>query len=157
MANIPVYSAGGGDFNTNYPLKEGDTGWILACDRDISLYLQSEYEMAPPNTERLHSYSDAVFFPDIMDDYTINGADEGRAVFQHKSGATAVSIGIADIILRATLTQTSADLQALGKFGCNGAAPQPKFTIDVATGPAGNNTAVINQICAALIANGIGQ
>ena len=77
LINMPVFNAGGGGFIVNFPLMEGDLGWIKATDRDISLFLQS-LEDAAPNTERVHSFEDGVFYPDVMRNFTINSEDDDR-------------------------------------------------------------------------------
>lgn len=99
-ANIPVLAYGGGDFLINFPLKPGDTGWIEACDRDVSLWLQGRGSSnAPPNTHRVHSFSDGRFIPDMLGNYTI--ADEAGTTgltIQHKDGESAIVL-LADRIL----------------------------------------------------------
>ena len=62
LANIPVFRFGGGGF---YPHagKTGDFGWLKANDRDISLIFQRGGLEDEPNTARLHTFSDAMFFP----------------------------------------------------------------------------------------------
>ena len=91
LASIPVFCYGGGGFMLNFPLKAGDTGWIKANDRDISLFMQKQGE-AHPNTARLHSFSDGVFFPDILRKYIIDADDDGCAVFQADTGINKVSL-----------------------------------------------------------------
>ena len=70
FASLPVLQFGGGGYFINMKLTPGTLGWIVANDRDISLFLQS-YEQSPPNTFRKNSFSDGVFIPDIMTGYTI--------------------------------------------------------------------------------------
>lgn len=91
VASVPVFQIGGGGFILNFNLKPGDLGWIKANDRDISLFTQG-YENSPPNTQRKHSFEDAVFFPDVMKGYTINEEDEENVVLQTLDGSQRVSI-----------------------------------------------------------------
>ena len=100
IIDIPVVQIGGGGFVLLFPLKTGDFGWIKANDRDISLFLQS-WQESPPNTFRKHSFSDAVFIPDVMRGWTLTGEDADRAVLQSLDGNTRISIGADDIILTA--------------------------------------------------------
>ncbi|OWK42477.1 hypothetical protein [Fimbriiglobus ruber] len=51
----------------------GDTGWIKANDRDISLFKQTT-AASSPNTARLHDFADAMFFPDTL----LNGVTIAR-------------------------------------------------------------------------------
>jgi hypothetical protein len=62
VASVPVYQMSGGGFLDYFPIKPGDFGWIKANDRDISMFKQT-YQQSQPNTERMHSSSDAIFFP----------------------------------------------------------------------------------------------
>ncbi|RIQ09850.1 hypothetical protein D0837_18180, partial [Bordetella avium] len=60
IPNIPVFRFGGGGFFVRFPIKPGDFGWIKANDRDVSLMFQRGGQEDWPNTERLHSFSDAM-------------------------------------------------------------------------------------------------
>jgi phage baseplate assembly protein gpV len=91
IASLPVYQIGGGGFILNFNLKAGDLGWIQANDRDISLFLQ-EYKEAGINTLRKHSFSDAVFYPDVMTGYTIASEDAENAVLQNLDGTVRISL-----------------------------------------------------------------
>ena len=91
IASIPVLVIGGGGFMLNFPLKTDDLGWVLANDRDISLFLQS-YAETPPNTYRVKNFSDGLFIPDIMRNYTINTEDEANAVLSSVDGTVRVAI-----------------------------------------------------------------
>lgn len=100
VASVPVFQYGGGGFVMSFPLAPGDLGWIQANDRDISLFLQSLGEDAP-NTARSRSFSDGVFFPDRLRQFTLDAADTERAVIQSADGATRVSVGAEDVIIAA--------------------------------------------------------
>jgi hypothetical protein len=93
LANVPALSLGGGGFNINFPLKEGDLGWILACDRDYANFLQTLQESAP-NSTRIHDFGDSWFVPDVFRQYTINSqdADNAAMVIQSVDGTTRISI-----------------------------------------------------------------
>ncbi len=92
IASAPVLSLGGGGFHINFPLKQGDLGWILAADKDISTFLEN-LSPAPPNTLRKHRFEDSWFIPDVFRKYVINGDDADRLVIQSTDGLTRVSIG----------------------------------------------------------------
>lgn len=91
LAQIPVLILGGGNLFISFPLKTGDLGWILANDNDISLFLQT-YTETPPNTPRVSSFSDAMFIPDIMHDYTINDEDTDSMVISNLDGTVRIAI-----------------------------------------------------------------
>lgn len=108
IASIPVYQIGGGGFILNFNLKAGDLGWIKANDRDISLFLQS-YDISAPNTVRKFSFSDAVFYPDVMKDYTIAGEDAENAVLQNLDGSVKISLSQTGVKITATSIEFVSD------------------------------------------------
>jgi len=90
-AAVPVLALGGGGFCMNFPLVTGSRGWIKACDRDISLYLQAN-AAAAPNSKLLHSFSNGFFIPDVVNGFTINGADTNALVIQNSTGTVRMAM-----------------------------------------------------------------
>lgn len=97
IPNIPVYRFGGGGFFIRFPIKPGNVGWLKANDRDISLVMQSGGGEDWPNTKRLHSFSDAMFFPDTLRDWVISGMNTDSAVFQSLDGTQCIAVRPAEI------------------------------------------------------------
>ena len=135
IASIPVLVMGGGNLMINFPLKPGDLGWVMANDRDISLFLQSYIE-SPPNTSRVKNFSDGLFIPDVMKGYTIDPTDADNAVISTVDGTIRISIGPTGVKITSPvpvtidgpLTVTGAlDIQG-GMTASGGAGPNP-FTI----------------------------
>lgn len=92
IASVPVFQYGGAGFVLSFPVKTGDTGWIKANDRDISLFKQTD-QISPPNTWRLHDFADAMFFPDtLLNGVTIAGEDVNNAVFQNFAGTVKIAL-----------------------------------------------------------------
>ena len=91
IEGIPVFTAGGGDRFISFPVKVGDLGWIDASDRDISLFLQSYANEQPP-TNRMHSFSDARFIPDIMTNITVAEEDATAIVIQNRNGSVKIAL-----------------------------------------------------------------
>lgn len=125
VASLPVLLIGGGGFFLSFPLKSGDLGWVMASDRDISLFLQS-YSQSPPNTNRIKSFSDGVFIPDAMTGYTIDSDDDDKFVIQNLDGTVKISISDTDIDIVA-LTKVNIDCPLVtvnpsspGLFAVNG-------------------------------------
>lgn len=126
VASVPVFQIGGGGFIMNFNLKPGDLGWIKANDRDTSLFTQG-YTQSAPNTKRMHSFEDAVFFPDVMRGYTISAEDleNGNAVLQTLDGSQRIAIwqdrikitSDNEIILDAPLTTITGLLDSGGDAG----------------------------------------
>ena len=100
IASVPVLVLGGGGFMINFPLKPGDLGWLLATDRDISLFLQN-YQAAAPGVYILRTFSSSVFIPDIMTNYTIADDDSNNLVIQSSDGLSKISIGSDEITISA--------------------------------------------------------
>lgn len=92
VSGIPVYRFGGGGFFIRFPIKAGDLGWIKANDRDISLVLQRGGLEDWPNTKRLHSFSDAMFFPDAMKNWIVDEKNKDAAVFQSLDGSACIAV-----------------------------------------------------------------
>nr|DAP94936.1 MAG TPA: baseplate protein [Caudoviricetes sp.] len=92
LANIPVFRFGGGGFFIRTPIKPGDFGWIKANDRDISLIFQRGGLEDQPNTARLHSFSDAMFFPDTIKGWAIDGKNIDALVIQSMDGSVCLSL-----------------------------------------------------------------
>lgn len=65
---VPVFQPAGGGFVLSFPLQKGDTGWLIACDRDISLFKQQKTKINP-NTYRTHSFEDSFFIPDFVNGF----------------------------------------------------------------------------------------
>ena len=108
ISELPVFSFGGGGFHINFPLKPGDLGWMIAADRDISLFMKN-LEEARPTTLRRHKFNDGWFIPDVFRKYTIDGADTNAMVIQSTDGKTRISIsdGKVDITAPTSVTVTT--------------------------------------------------
>src|SRR5690606_25288370 len=115
IASIPVMLFGGGGYFLSFNINTGDLGWVLANDRDISLFLQ-KYQEAPPSTFRIHNFSDGVFVPDIMTGYNIAEEDATSAVLQNLSGTIKISLQSDRIKLTAPLVEVTGDLQVDGEI-----------------------------------------
>lgn len=107
MVNIPVLTLSGGGFWLGFPLQPGDVGWIIAADRDISVFKQQLSEYAP-NTYRKHKYDDSFFVPDRVNNYTIAEEDSGAVLISSVDGATKVSIKGGQVTVTAANTVINA-------------------------------------------------
>lgn len=108
-ANIPVYRFGGGGFFIRAPIKPGDVGWIKATDRDISLFFQRGCQEDQPNTERIKSFSDAMFFPDVMREWVIDGGNIDALVIQSLDGTVCLSLHNGKAVMDTPLFEVNAD------------------------------------------------
>jgi hypothetical protein len=105
IAAVPVVALGGGSFFMNFPLGPGDTGWIEASDRDISLFLQSA-QMSPPNDTRIHSFEHGRFLPDVLDSYAFT-LDANSLVISSLDGTTRLVMSEGKINLIASDVQVN--------------------------------------------------
>ena len=92
IASVPVFQLSMGGFILRFPCHSGDLGWIKANDRDISLFKQTG-QMSPPNTQRKHSFEDALFLPQAAWSLvTLASEDTGNAVFQNYAGTVKIAL-----------------------------------------------------------------
>nr|WP_314265587.1 Gp138 family membrane-puncturing spike protein [uncultured Moellerella sp.] len=108
VANIPVFRFGGGGFFIRAPIKAGDFGWLKANDRDISLIFQRGGLEDEPNTGRLHTFSDALFFPDTLKDWMISGENIDALVIQSMDGSVSLSLHADKAVLDTPLFEINA-------------------------------------------------
>lgn len=91
IASIRVMQPGNGLFSMSLPIKPGDKGWILAGDRDISLFQQDVDKADAPNTDRMHSFQDGLFMPDAMKMGDVPAGEGDRVVIGANNGAAILS------------------------------------------------------------------
>lgn len=91
IAKVPVFHIGAGGFVLTFPIKPDSPGWVMASDRDISLYIQSGNE-AEPNTARLKSFEDSIFVPDAARLFTLAAGEADSVVLQSLDGTAYISI-----------------------------------------------------------------
>lgn len=139
VASVRVYQFGNGRFNMSLPIKPGDLGWLHAGDRDISAFLQNHMD-GPPNTARMHSFQDGMFFPDAMKFGNVSGANGDRAVLGTADNGVSIAFDETGIYL--TMGGHEVSLTAAGLFmdGKNIGATHTHGGIT----PGGSNTAVPN-------------
>ena len=93
LIDIPVFKYSGGGITVSLPpLKKGDTGWLIAADRNISIFKQNLVESAP-NDFRKHCFEDSFFLPDAInysgtDDFTISNGTETLTITESEITAT---------------------------------------------------------------------
>lgn len=118
--NIPVYMPGCSTFEIIYPVSVGASGWLIACDRNISIFKQNKEESAP-NDYRKHCFEDGFFLID-----SINGIGSTDLVLKTVSEILTISD-----ITGITATNFKALNGATGTFK---SADSPQKTITVVNG-----------------------
>lgn len=110
ISSLPVFHVGGGGYILNFNLLPGDLGWIIANDRDISLFLQN-YKKSMPNTFRVKDFADSVFLPHPMSGYTISPDDATATVLQSLDGTVKIALDTGKLTIKApTVDIESANL-----------------------------------------------
>lgn len=109
LVNISVLTLSGGGFWFSFPVKEGDVGWIVAADRDISVFKQQLSEYAP-NTYRKHKYDDSFFIPDRINNFTIAEEDSAAVLISSVDGTTKVSIKDGQVTITAQKAEVKAQM-----------------------------------------------
>lgn len=137
LINIPVFCMAGGGIVLSFPIKQGDTGWLIASDRNISIFKQSLEESAP-NDFRKHTFQDAFFLPDKINDISVSNDDDGAVVIQTLDGGTKFSLKDGSITLTGDTT-INGDLTVTGEATISGIP----YTAHVhSNGHDGNDTGV---------------
>lgn len=120
LASVPVMQPGAGGFVLSWPVKAGDLGWIKANDRDISLFLQSGIS-SPPNSQRKHSFEDAVFILDsMMKQVVIDPADENSVTLQSVDGSVKISLSETGVTIKGGTITLEGDVATVGTLTNNG-------------------------------------
>lgn len=101
IASIRVMQPGNGAYSMSLPIKPGDKGWILAGDRDISLFQQDVDKVDAPNTDRMHSFQDGLFMPDAMKMGDAPAGEGDRVVIGANGGSAFISFDEAGVYITA--------------------------------------------------------
>ena len=88
---VPCLNPCGNGLGINFPLQPGDTGWVIAADRDTTNFIDKR-KVVDPNTALLHQHMFGVFIPDRIHDFAIDTDDDGALVLQNLDGTTRVSL-----------------------------------------------------------------
>lgn len=88
---LPVHILGSNGVIISAPLQPGDTGWIIAADRDTTLFLQS-LKTSNPNTYRTHQFSFGFFIPDKISGFTVQNGNENAFLIQTLDGTTRITL-----------------------------------------------------------------
>lgn len=99
VIKVTAWKLHGGGFQIHYPIKAGDTGWLIAADTDTSLFKQ-EKSVSDPNTYQKHKYQFGYYLPDKINGFNISNDDKDRLVLQNDAGTEKISIGQVDIKIK---------------------------------------------------------
>jgi hypothetical protein len=67
IPSVPVNfpSSNGGNCRIVLPIKAGDFGYIVVCDRSIEKWLSGDGQEVNPQDVRIHDFTDAIFVPGL--------------------------------------------------------------------------------------------
>lgn len=107
---VPILVSSGGGFMINFPIKEGDVGWVIAGDRDTTGYREDNSKPYDLLSLGSHSYSFGFFIPDVFSNvdktFKLTEEDTDKLVIQTLNGNTKIRLskdGVIDIICPTTL------------------------------------------------------
>lgn len=146
---MEVLNLCGGGVVLSFPLRAGDTGWIIACDRDTSLFKQN-MNVSIPNTYRRHKYGFGFFIPDRITKINVSEEDKENFVIQTTDGTTKISVGNSGIKLETTknvdVNASAVNVSALSiGLGGEGGSPVARVgdTVDLNTGKITSGSGIV--------------
>lgn len=120
IIKLTAWRFASGGFLIHYPINVGDTGWMIAADKDTSLFKQ-ENAIADPNTYIKHQCSQGFYIPDKIKGFQVSSDDQGRLVLQNQAGTERISIGASDTKIYSTsLSITATNMTVTGDSQFNG-------------------------------------
>lgn len=104
LLNVPVRRIQHGEFLVDFPIYPGETGWVIAADRETENALLSNMEDTTsestgnsgpqrPATYHIHKYRFGFFIPDRWGEIPISGTGDGyddKAVIMSSNGKTKI-------------------------------------------------------------------
>jgi len=106
IASLPVFRYGAGNALLSFPVQAGDIGWVFAGDRDISLSRQGDYGEEAPNTDRMHSFENGMFFPDSAISGGIEAEDLNKTVLGNRDGSVKITFDGSELKIKASVKVT---------------------------------------------------
>lgn len=91
LNDIPVQVFGGGEFCLSFPIKQGDIGFLIASDSDISVW-KKLLQLFAPATYQKHRYKDGIFFPLILNGFTFSADENNAVLLTSTDGNTKISL-----------------------------------------------------------------
>ena len=88
---VPCFNPCGGDIGINFPLKAGNTGWLIAADRDTTNFKASRRVSSPQSLD-LHRFAFGFFVPDQIHGFDIAAEDNDALVIQSLDGLTKIAV-----------------------------------------------------------------
>lgn len=119
LTDIPVANFGGGNFVLSFPVKIGDIGYIIASDGNISVF-KKILDFFAPATEQRHKYKDGIFYPLIINGFTVNENDNNAVLLSSLDGTTKISLSEGKAEITAAQTIINGNLIVNGDISSSG-------------------------------------
>lgn len=91
LVRVPCVNPYGNSIGINFPLKKGDTGWVIASDRDSENFEQM-LQVTRPKTGIIHKYDFGFFIPDKVHDFKIEESDADALVIETLDAKTRITL-----------------------------------------------------------------
>lgn len=117
--NIPVLMLSGGGFTFSFPVKENQTGWLIAADRDISVF-KSLLSVFTPASYRQHQYEDGFFIPDKVNGFQIAESEADAVILTSLDGATKITLQDGQAVITAASVVINGNLTVDGTITASG-------------------------------------
>lgn len=127
--DIPVLNISGGGFVVSFPIKADDTGWLIACDRNISLFKQNLTESAP-NDFRKHKFEDGFFIPDKINNTPLNNTNS--LLIQDSTGNISIELTATGVNIKG-ITAITGNTSVIGNLTVSTGASGSFSTADSKT------------------------
>lgn len=144
VIKVTAWKLHGGGFQIHYPIKSGDTGWLIAADTDTSLFKQ-EKSVSDPNTYQKHKYQFGYYLPDKMNGFNISNDDKDRLVLQNDAGTEKISIGESDTKITTNKLYIVGDVDITGDVNVTGKV-DVSTTVTALTDVIGGGVSLIGHI-----------
>lgn len=115
LENIPVLMMSGGGFTFSFPIKQGNTGWLVAADRDISVFKQLLQVFAPASYQ-IHRYKDSFFIPDKVNGFELTEEDTNAVILTSLDGTTKISVISGQVTITTPQTVINGNIQVNGSI-----------------------------------------
>ena len=135
IPDVEILRMMAGGFLIDFPIAAGDTGWLIAVDRD-ALDVKTRSGTALPRSSVVNSYKSGFWIPDQWGDDTklnISGVDENRLVIMSKDGAQKISLGGSDINVVATSVNITGDVNVTGNLAVSGTIKETGADVTLST------------------------
>ena len=117
--DVPCLQLSGGGFTVSFPLREGDTGWILTLDVDSSAFLRTKAEFTP-STNDGHEYSRAIFIPDSISTPSSVEDEPDALIVQSSDSDTRIVFKNGQVVINSNQVTINGDVAVNGTLTVSG-------------------------------------